>query len=227
MNFISSINVFMKVILMKLKQCVNLNVTHNFKSSTMKQHFQILFSIIFLTFFLRGHSQENEVWKNGEIILNKKIENYKSIDSMDKNDPINAIHKQIILDFEVSITEGSIKVENLEKKVFGTGGFSIYNFIGTKTKKNLKMEYDITTHIYKDKNLKKYQNSEIRKIIIFFDENNNADLVKITENQYNSQEVLSSTSYYLNMPKTEDNYQNSNTNSLIKEVSQIVKNYKK
>ncbi|MCD9854659.1 hypothetical protein LUD75_08065 [Epilithonimonas sp. JDS] len=194
----------------------------------MKQNFQILFSVIFLTFFLRGNSQETEVRKNGEIILNKKIEKYKSIDSLDKNYPLNVInHKQRILDFEVTISEGTIKIENLEKKIFGDGGFSVYNFIDTKTKKNLKMEYGSTTHIYKDKNLKEYRNSEIRKITVFFDDNSNADLVKITENQYNNEEVLSSTLYYLNMPQTRDYFQNTETKSLIDEIFQIIKYYKK
>ncbi|SEF54718.1 hypothetical protein SAMN05421847_0284 [Halpernia humi] len=115
-----------------------------------KIKYHIISVVILCAFFSNVYSQKIEPWRNGETVLNDKIKKYKSIDSLDYNDPINALYKSKNLYFEVSLTEGVINLKNIEKKIFGSGGFSTYKFIDKNSKKTLKTEYNITEHFYED-----------------------------------------------------------------------------
>lgn len=184
------------------------------------------FIIIFIFISSNIFGQNNHPYQNGEKVLNEKIEKYYAIDTLNSYSPIKAIQQGKVLDYEVSLIEGEISISNKEKKRYGTGGFSIYKFVNKNTKNVLKIEYKQTKHIYKDTELKNYINSEIQRVIIFFNNDNIPDLAKIYENQYTSDEVLSSEIYYLNLSKSENYYKSTETNSLMKYIQTIISNYK-
>ncbi|MGX9987591.1 hypothetical protein [Soonwooa purpurea] len=193
----------------------------------MNRGFLILTIIIFFTSFSNFFSQVKHPWKNGEKILNYKIEKYKQIDSLDNYQPMNAIEQNKILNFEVWRNEGDLEIKNVNEKIYGKGGVNIYNFIDKATKKTLKIEYNVTKHIYIDETYKDYKNSELRKITIFFNEKNEPDFAKIYENQYDNEKVLASAIYYLNLSEEQNYYINSDTKSLIETIKNIVESYKK
>ena len=193
----------------------------------MKIKIRFLFLFVSLTLCSNLYSQSYEPAKDGENLLNQKITKYKDVDSLNYNSPLKAMRQNKELTYEVFRSEGDWSIANKVTKVFGTGGVNIYNFKDKETKKTLKIEYNITKHLYRDEHLKNYKNSEIRKIIIFFDRDENPDLVKIYENQYDQEKVLSSEIYFLNISGNIDFYQNSSTKSLRDEISEIIKNYKK
>ena len=193
----------------------------------MKIKIRFLFLIVSLTLCSNFYSQSFEPPKDGENLLNEKIEKYKNVDTLNYNSPLKAIRQNRELTYEVLRSEGDWSIANKVTKVFGTGGVNIYNFKDKTTKKTLKIEYNITKHIYRDEYLKNYINSEIRKITIFFDGDEKADLAKIYENQYTSEKVLSSEIYFLNLSGNSEIYQSAATKDLHKEIFEIIKKYKK
>jgi len=193
----------------------------------MNRGFLILTIIISFTSFSNFFAQVKHPWKDGSKILNDKIEKYKHIDSLDYYEPINAIKQNEILNFEVWRNEGDLEIKNVKESIFGKGGVNIYSFIDKATKKTLKIEYNITKHIYIDEKHKVYKNSELRKITIFFNEKNEPDFAKIYENQYDNVKVLASAIYYLNLSEQQAYYMNSETKSLIETIKNIVETYKK
>ncbi len=187
---------------------------------------QFLFLILSLSLCSNFHAQSYEPATDGENLLNQKIEKYKDVDSLNYNSPLKAMRQNRELTYEVLRSEGDWSIANKVTKVFGTGGANIYNFKDKKTKKTLKIEYNITKHIYRDEYLKNYINSEIRKITIFFDSDEKADFAKIYENQYDSGKVLSSEIYFLNLSGNSEIYQSGPTRDFHKEIFEIIKNYK-
>ena len=170
--------------------------------------------------------QQNHPYQNGEKIINEKIEKYHKIDTLNHYSPVKANFESRILDYEVYRNEGEITLKNVEKQIFGSGGFSGYKFVNKQTKNILKIEYNQTKHLYRDQDLKKYLNSENQKITIFFNENNKPDFAKILENQYTSEKVISSQIHYLNLTEEKEYYASSETEKLTKYILEIVSNYK-
>ena len=170
--------------------------------------------------------QQNHPYQNGEKLINVKIEKYHKVDTLNYYSPVKAILENRILDYEVYRNEGEITIKNIEKQIFGIGGLNVYKFVNKQTKNLLKIEYNLTKHLYKDQNKKKYLNSEIQKISIFFNENNEPDFAKILENQYTSEKVISSQIYYLNLSQNNEYYQSSESQNITKYILEIVSNYK-
>ncbi|MBW8358168.1 MAG: hypothetical protein K0M63_00015 [Weeksellaceae bacterium] len=189
-------------------------------------NFKQILTSNFLLFCSLIFGQQNIHYQNGEKIINEKIEKYHKIDALDYYSPVKATLENRTLDFEVYRNEGEMTVRNVEKQIFGNGGMSVYKFVNKETKKLLKIEYYQTKHLYSDQNLKRYLNSEIQKISIFFDENNKPDFAKILENQYTSEKVISSQIYYLNLSEENAYYKSSESEKLIKYIFQIVTDYK-
>ena len=192
----------------------------------MKIKVLFLILLVSLTFCSNVYSQSYEPAKDGENLLDQKIKKYKDVDSLNYNSPLKAMRENRLLSYEVLRTEVDWSIANKANNVFGTGGVNIYNFKDKKTKKTLKIEYNITKHIYKDEKLKSYINSEIRKITIFFAGDEKPDLAKIYENQYDREKVLSSEIYFLNLSLNNETYQSAPTKGLHQEIFEIIKNYK-
>ena len=160
----------------------------------MKIKYSIFYIVFLISLILFG--QNLHPHQQGEKIIEDKILKYHKIDTLSNDSPIKAIRDSKALDYKILLNEGEISSINEKKGQFGKGGFTIYKFIEKETKNVLKLEYNRTIHSYKDKNLKDHVSSEVQRITIFFNENNEPDFAKVLEVQYISDKVIASELYY-------------------------------
>lgn len=158
-----------------------------------------------------------ETYLQSKLVLDDKLKESIKTDSL--------IDKRMN-NYKQFLAEGSNTIYNKERKQIGDGGFSVYVFSEKSTNKIVKIEYSTTTHIDKS-----FKNSELLKIDIYFDENEVATFSKISEYHYTQHEVISSSEYYINLPKDDKRFDkiyhsNSSLKNRIKEINEIVKNYK-
>ncbi|MBD3906737.1 hypothetical protein NAL32_18940 [Chryseobacterium sp. Ch-15] len=175
----------------------------------------IIFLLILCT--QKFFSQKGNFNLESEIRLEKQVKFSKIIDSLIEVEP-----KQ----YSTLIADGSSIYSDKENKKLGEGGFTIYVMRSIMTKKIIKISKSSVMHV--KENMK---NSEGLKYEIYFDDNETPIFSKITENHYNTKEVLNSSLYFLSLPKDlkildEIYYSNIESKQKLLEIFEIVNTYK-